>query len=76
MDSPSHLEPAEPAAQPTVFLNAREAAMWLRVSPITLGRWRIEGTGPPYRKFGRRVVYAQRDLFSWAEAQKRLSTSE
>jgi Helix-turn-helix domain len=69
----SHLHPTE---QPITFLNAREAAMWLRVSPITLGRWRIEGCGPPFRKFGRRVVYARADLLSWAEAQKRSSTSE
>src|SRR5262249_12290922 len=53
-----------------------EAAELLRVSPITLGRWRIEGRGPPFRRFGRRVVYARCDLLSWADAQTHLSTSE
>ena len=57
------------------FLNVTEAAALLRISPVTLCRWRIEGAGPPYRKFGRRVLYARSDLFSWAAAQRRLSTS-
>jgi Helix-turn-helix domain len=59
-----------------VFLTAAEAAAFLRISPVTLGRWRIEGCGPAYRKFGRRVVYALADLAGWAEAQRQVSTSE
>ena len=59
----------------TVFLSAAESAAWLGVSPVTLCRWQIEGRGPPFRKFGRRVLYAQVDLVVWADAQKRLSTS-
>jgi Helix-turn-helix domain len=61
-------------AQP-IFLSAQEAAALLRISPVTLGRWRIEGRGPPFRKFGRRVVYAREELIAWAEAQRRESTS-
>ena len=61
---------------PPVFLTVREAAALLRVSEITLGRWRIEGNGPRYRKFGRRVLYARSDLLAWADAQVRRSTSE
>jgi hypothetical protein len=57
------------------FMNAPEASMWLRVSVVTLARWRIEGCGPPFRKFGRRVIYALADLIVWADAQKRISTS-
>jgi Helix-turn-helix domain len=58
-----------------IFLNAQEAAAFLRISTVTLARWRIEGCGPPFRKFGRRVLYARADLISWAEAQRRQSTS-
>jgi hypothetical protein len=61
---------------PPIFLTALEAADFLRISPVTLGRWRIEGKGPPFRKFGRRVLYATSDLIAWGEAQKRVSTSE
>jgi len=56
--------------------DARQALALLRLSEITLGRWRLDGSGPPYRKFGRRVVYARADLFEWANAQQRRSTSE
>jgi hypothetical protein len=41
-----------------------------------LGRWRIEGKGPTFHRFGRRVVYGRQDLGTWAEAQRRQSTSE
>lgn len=59
-----------------VFLTVQEAAAFLRLSAVTLNRWRTEGQGPPYRKFGRRVLYGQPDLIGWAENQKRHSTSE
>jgi Helix-turn-helix domain len=75
----TRLEPAQAAEQPvtaSVFLTTAEAAAFLRISPVTLGRWRIEGCGPAYRKFGRRVVYAHADLAAWTEAQRRASTSE
>jgi hypothetical protein len=39
-------------------------------------RWRVEGVGPPFRRFGRRVVYAEADLEVWASAQSFQSTSE
>lgn len=58
------------------FLTADEAAELLRVSVVTLARWRGQGLGPPARWFGRRVVYALSDLLEWAEAQKASSTSE
>jgi hypothetical protein len=62
----------EPAS---VFLTAAEAAAFLRISPITLGRWRIEGCGPAYRKFGSRVLYKVAYLMNWSDGQLRLSTS-
>jgi len=68
-------QPIGQSDAPPVFLTVGEAAALLRVSEITLARWRIEGRGPPYRKFGRRVVYALADILAWAEAQTRLSTS-
>jgi hypothetical protein len=58
-----------------IFLSAQEAAELLRISTVTLSRWRIDGQGPEYRKFGRRVVYARADLIAWADAQRRRNTS-
>ena len=46
---PRHLTPAELAAR------------W-RVSPRTLERWRVNGTGPCWLKLCGRVVYRQEDV--------------
>ena len=69
---------ASPAsATPNVeFLTPREAAELLRLSAVTLARWRIEGQGPAFRKFGRRVVYAREELMTWAAEQVQISTSQ
>lgn len=57
------------------FLTRAEAAELLRVHEKTLERWAIEGTGPPFRRHGRRVLYALSDLLSWSEKHARMSTS-
>jgi len=46
------------------------------LSPRTLEKWRVLGVGPAFVKFGSRVMYSERDLEIWAEAQRRNSTSE
>lgn len=48
------------------YLNEREAADYLRLSPKTLTRWRWAGRGPVFRKFGRAVRYAVVDLEAFA----------
>jgi len=48
----------------------------LRLSEVTLGRWRLEGGGPRYCKFGRQVVYERSELLAWADARRRQNTSE
>lgn len=60
----------------SVFLNQTATAKLLGVSQRTLERLRLEGTGPVYRKFGRRVLYARADILGWADAQCRTSTSD
>jgi len=52
------------------------AAAFLNLSPRTLERLRVDGRGPAFLKLGRRVMYSRADLVSWAEAQRRTSTSE
>jgi hypothetical protein len=56
--------------------NVLEAASLLRVSKSWLDKKRIEGGGPEYHKFGRRVVYDIRDLENWATRNKRRHTSD
>jgi predicted DNA-binding transcriptional regulator AlpA len=57
------------------YLPQTEAAEFLRVSERSLERWRVEGTGPRFRRFGRRVVYAKADLETWADSRCFQSTS-
>ena len=60
----------------TIYFTQKEAADFLRISERTLERWRVEGNGPRFRRFGRRVVYAKADLEIWADGRCYQSTSE
>ena len=51
---------------PERYLDNRQAAHYLKLSPRTLDRLRLTGEGPLFRKFGRRVIYAIEDLEVWA----------
>jgi predicted DNA-binding transcriptional regulator AlpA len=53
-----------------------EAAEFLRLSPRTLERYRVSGTGPRYCKLGRRIAYREADLEAWIAARVVGSTSE
>jgi predicted DNA-binding transcriptional regulator AlpA len=61
---------------PTRFLDNREAAAFLNLSPRTLEKMRVEGSGPRFHKFGSRVRYAVVDLERWANARAYDSTSD
>jgi hypothetical protein len=65
-----------PTIAGTPFLNQDEVAELLGIATRSLERFRQEGRGPAFRKFGRRVMYARDDVLSWADAQRRTSTSE
>jgi hypothetical protein len=64
------------AGLPPRYLRTTEAARFLALSPRTLEKHRIYGTGPAYRKIGGRVVYAVADLKAWADVGTRTSTSD
>lgn len=57
-------------------LRTREAAAYVGLSPSTLEKLRLTGTGPLYSKLGKVVVYDPIDLDAWADARKRTSTSD
>jgi excisionase family DNA binding protein len=57
-------------------LSVQEAARFLGLSVSTLNKLRLSGNGPPYMKFGRRVLYDLRDLEEWACEHRRSHTSE
>ena len=58
------------------FLTTKQAAEYLRLSPRTLEGLRVKGGGPPFRKFGSRVVYKAVELENWADSRLRNSTSD
>jgi len=57
-------------------LSAPEPAKYLGISTSTLSKLRVFGGGPPFLKFGRRVVYDPSDLGDWAAQHRRISTSD
>ena len=67
--SPSPILPVATLPTATRYLTNDEAAAFLRLSPRTLEKLRVEGGGPRFHKFGRRVRYAIDDLESWADAR-------
>ena len=62
------------------LLTTVEAAAFLRLSPRTLERFRVEGTGPKFLKAGAgkraRVLYEPQELKVWLERFAFKSTSE
>ena len=53
------------------YLPEPQAATYLGLSPHTLQKYRGNGSGPSFYKFGRRVLYRVEDLQTWAQAQHR-----
>lgn len=47
---------------PNDILTSKEAASYLRVSMITLAKWRGAKKGPTYTRTGRSIKYRRRDL--------------
>lgn len=59
-----------------MFLDTRQAALLLNISPRTLEGWRLTGEGPTYTKAGRRVLYYERGVLDWLASRCRQSTSD
>jgi predicted DNA-binding transcriptional regulator AlpA len=56
------------------YLTQTEAAQLTRLSPRTLERMRLNGTGPRYTKAGRRVIYSRQAIEDWLTARTYRST--
>jgi predicted DNA-binding transcriptional regulator AlpA len=60
-----------------VLLTVEETAARLKLSKHTLNRWRVTGEGPPFVKYGPRLVrYGVATLDEWEQSRVRGSTSE
>jgi len=59
------------------LLTVEEAAGRLKISKHTLNRWRVTGEGPPFVKYGPRIVrYLETALSEWEKSRTRRSTSD
>jgi len=58
------------------YMTTTEAAQHLRLSPSTLAKYRVHGSGPQFLKLGKKVVYEKADLDAWATERSRASTSD
>lgn len=74
------MDKSDTPAKPVAYLTTAEAADVVRLSPRTLERLRVQGTGPRYIKAGpgkrAKVLYRVADLQEWLEATTYHSTSE
>jgi predicted DNA-binding transcriptional regulator AlpA len=58
------------------IMTEKEAAQFLRLSPRTLQRLRLDGGGPPvFQLTERRLAYGLEDLRNWLASRSRASTS-
>lgn len=65
--------------QPEVaYLTPADAAKYISVAPVTLARWRKNGTGPDYSGAGKLIRYAKAtlDAFMAARSTKAVITPD
>jgi hypothetical protein len=68
------MKPTNETLPPSTLLRRKQCALALTahgfpVAEKTLSTKASRGGGPPYRKFGRVVLYRWGDVLAWAEAQ-------
>ena len=71
-------EPTQSGAviTPGNYLTQSQLAAELQISERTLERMRCDGSGPLFKKAGRRVLYARADVDAWLDSQTFSSTAE
>lgn len=68
--------PRPPGGPQSPFLDAEEAAQYLRITLRALESFRVKGDGPSYRKHGARVLYHLADLDDWSMRRRFRSSSD
>ena len=58
------------------LIDTPHAAEYLSIKPNTLEIWRVQGSGPTFKKIGRLVRYSVDDLDAYLTAQTRRSTTQ
>jgi len=60
---------ANAARRGSPYLNAKQAAFFLKMSPRSLQRLRAIGEGPTVRRHARMVLYHIDDLKTWSQTR-------
>lgn len=80
MDKKSTTIPTNPTPRGRRFLDTKQSAEYVGLSPRTMESYRVNGDGPPYIKHGGArsglVLYLVDDLDAWLDSRRRQSTSE
>ncbi|HBM89804.1 MAG: helix-turn-helix domain-containing protein [Parvibaculaceae bacterium] len=58
------------------YLTTKTLAEYAHTSTRTLERWRSEGVGPPFRKWGHKVLYSLDDVEAYLDANRHDHTSQ
>ena len=54
----------------STYYRPADEAMRLIATVGSLAQWRHYGSGPPFTKFGRRILYLGRDLNRWMDEHR------
>jgi hypothetical protein len=52
------------------YMDTEQLATELDVVPLTLIRWRLQKTGPPITRLGRRILYRRSSVQAWLAARE------
>jgi hypothetical protein len=61
---------------PDRLLTPEELAVALKIKVNTLAKWRVQGSGPRFRRIGRLIRYGAKDSREWLDGQTRSSTGD
>ena len=57
-------------SNPDMMVDSHAAARFLRVTEVTMRRWRSKGCGPDFKRIGRTIRYRVGNLISFARDDK------
>lgn len=61
---------AKPAASDSAYLTIEQLSRRLQVHILTLYRWRRDGEGPKFVRFGRMIRYPRPEIERWEVARR------
>jgi predicted DNA-binding transcriptional regulator AlpA len=73
LTTPQSIPPAAPIG--AKLITPIELAELYRIPTATAAKWRWNGTGPAFVKFGSRVLYRETDVEAWIASNLRTSTA-